>query len=471
MSRIRRPSTTVSAALIVFVCLGTVALAGAPEQEVARELDARRLVGTAHYENGDFKSAAKEFRRCIELSADSAPDRFNLALVLARATEYEDALRLLQQAEQLDPDLKAVQYMRGIVYKRQGKYDQAVENLQHVVASDPQCWGAYYNLGVCYKNLRAHDKAKSAFRAAVRIDPDHPSTHYQLITVARQTGDVEEAKRHAEIFERVKDTIDKAEKTVEALERSKYALIIAAPRLTGDPAAERQAEVRFVDATADAGLQGPAVPPQAEALPNPLKKSDYSEAYVRTRYLPAVGGAVVLGDCDGDGDLDVYLVNCAADAEASGNRLYRNQGGGRFTDVTAQAGVGDARLGMDAVFGDYDNDGHNDLYVVNYGRNRLYRNKGDGTFEDASKQARADEPQFGRQALLVDYDHDNDLDVLVVNDVALDEPPETGQFSLPDDFSGQTNTLLRNNGNGTFTDQTDEAGLLVDCSPRSSRCC
>jgi hypothetical protein len=91
----------------------------------------------------------------------------------------------------------------------------------------------------------------------------------------------------------------------------------------------------------------------------------------------------------------------------------------------------------------------------------LYRNRGDGTFDDVSVQARVNEPLFGSRAAFVDYDHDNDLDLLVANSVDLSHPPKKDPVLLPDEFPGQANALLRNNGNGTFIDQTDEAGLLV----------
>ena len=85
----------------------------------------------------------------------------------------------------------------------------------------------------------------------------------------------------------------------------------------------------------------------------------------------------------------------------------------------------------------------------------------DWKYEDISEAARVQEPQFGRKAVFVDYDHDYDLDIFVVNDVELAMPPAQDTFTLPADFTGQFNTLLRNNGNRTFSVQTDEAGLLL----------
>ncbi|MBN2473843.1 MAG: VCBS repeat-containing protein [Pirellulales bacterium] len=462
-----RESRHLAPAVWGIALLLTLAAPGnAQSPESARELDARRAIGKAHYENGDFKAAAGEFRRCIELAPESAADRLNLALVLLRANEHEESLRLLEETQRLEEKLPNAHYLRGIIYKREGKYEPGVESLLRIIAQDEACWGAYYNLGTCYKFLKEYDKAKEAFQNAVRIDPKHPSAYYQLITLARRTGDVEEAKRNAEIFDRIKDTVDDSQKTPEALERSRYSQIIELPRLTPDAAEGPAAAVRFTEGTAEAGLAPSAMTSSAPlpARPSRFQKAEYDAVDARNRYLPAIGGAVVLGDYDGDSDLDVYVVHCASDPQASGNRLYRNEGQGRFVDVTAAAGVGDTAMGTDAVFGDYDNDGDNDLYVVNCGPNVLYQNQGDGTFADVSADARADEPQLGRQAVFVDYDHDNDLDILVANDVDLAEPPESDEFSLPADFYGQANALLRNNGNGTFTDQTDEAGMLVDMS-------
>ena len=111
------------------------------------------------------------------------------------------------------------------------------------------------------------------------------------------------------------------------------------------------------------------------------------------------------------------IVNANSNKEASANLLYRNENDWRFTDVTREAGVGDRGLGTHAVFGDYDNDTHLDLYVVNRGPNVLYHNRGDGAFDEVSESAHVNEPLFGSRAGFVDYDHDNDLDLLIANNM------------------------------------------------------
>jgi Tfp pilus assembly protein PilF len=444
---------------------GAFVLAEPVDQEVAAELDSRRLLGKAYYENDDFKSAAKEFRRCIELAPASAADHFNLGLVLLRASDYEESLRLLGKTQELDPSLVAPYFVRGIVLKRQGRLEEAIKDLAQVVERDPNCFGAYYNLGVCHKYLQQYEQAMAAMKAAVGVSPDHPSAHYQIITLARRLGRTEQARRHQELFDQVRDAISESEKTVEALERSKYSYIIEAPRQTMGSRPDAGAKVRFVEVTAQWGLPKPGThhPAAAQVLSSSRPAPGIAEpAALRGYFGPMWGNGVSLADYDGDGDLDIYVVNCSTKASEFANRLYQNRGDGKFSDVSVAAGVAEGGMGFEAVFGDYDNDGHIDIYVVNLGPNVLYHNKGDGTFEDVSSAARVNEPQFGRSAVFMDYDHDNDLDIFVGN--CLDFPPPSKEKvpgSQPfEGLSGQPNTLLRNNGDGTFSDMTDEAGLL-----------
>ncbi|MBT5535144.1 VCBS repeat-containing protein, partial [Candidatus Poribacteria bacterium] len=105
-----------------------------------------------------------------------------------------------------------------------------------------------------------------------------------------------------------------------------------------------------------------------------------------------MGAGAAFFDADGDRDMDLFLVNSGVLAAPAGgavarNALYRNDGNGAFTDVTARSGVGDAGYGMGVAAADYDNDGAVDLYVTNYGSNTLYRNNGDGTFDDVTQAA------------------------------------------------------------------------------------
>ncbi len=199
----------------------------------------------------------------------------------------------------------------------------------------------------------------------------------------------------------------------------------------------------------------------------------------RSSLLPEdVGSGAAFADYNNDGHIDLYVVNNPGplDAEITeaspGNVLYRNNGDGTFTDVTAEAGVGDRGYGMGCVFGDYDNDGDLDLYVTNYGPNVLYRNNGNGTFTDVTEKAGVGETRWGTGAAFGDYDNDGDLDLYVPNyiDHDLDKLAQDQKTSMqygqsvprilnPHSFEPQDNVLYRNNGDGTFTDVTAELGV------------
>jgi hypothetical protein len=147
------------------------------------------------------------------------------------------------------------------------------------------------------------------------------------------------------------------------------------------------------------------------------------------------------------------------------NRLYRNKGNGTFEDATEEAGVGDKGFGVGGSAADFDNDGDLDLYVLNYGPNVFYRNNGDGTFTDISESSGLDNARWSLSAPWFDYDADGWLDVYVVNYLQYDGGkfrafyPAQG-YPGPLSYSGQPDALYHNNGDGTFTEVTEAAGVL-----------
>jgi len=179
------------------------------------------------------------------------------------------------------------------------------------------------------------------------------------------------------------------------------------------------------------------------------------------------GSGVAIADYDGDGHDDIYFVN-----QLGPNALYRNRGDGTFIDVTPQAGValGD-RVCVSATFADYDNDGHKDLYVLSTrGGNVLFRNQGNGTFKDVTREAGLMHVGHSQSATFFDYDGDGRLDLFVTNtarwtlatyDAAHRYYPGKS-IAVGDEFTSspkESNILYRNNGDGTFSDVTKQAGL------------
>jgi len=191
--------------------------------------------------------------------------------------------------------------------------------------------------------------------------------------------------------------------------------------------------------------------------------------------VEGTGGGACFFDYNNDGFMDIYFVTGVWTKGVSDNdgrdlrgklsgRLYKNNGDGTFTDVTEKAGVASTVFGSGCSAADYDNDGYVDLYLLNYGANTLYHNNGDGTFTDVSKKSGLDDPRWSVSAVWFDYNNDGWLDVYVGNYLLYDDGkfrdfyPAQG-YPGPLSYSGQPSILYRNNGDGTFTDVTKEAGL------------
>ena len=194
--------------------------------------------------------------------------------------------------------------------------------------------------------------------------------------------------------------------------------------------------------------------------------------------LEATGGGCVWFDYNNDGLPDLYVVNgqiLGADmspyplkqppAELPHNHLYRNDGNGKFTDVTEQAGVASDLYGMAAIAADFDNDGFIDLFVTGYGKAILYRNKGDGTFEDVTEKAGIKVNGWAISSAWLDYDRDGCVDLFVGRYVKFD-PKYRAYYAAdnypgPLDYEADSNLLFHNNCNGTFTDVSEKSGIAA----------
>ena len=201
---------------------------------------------------------------------------------------------------------------------------------------------------------------------------------------------------------------------------------------------------------------------------------EHSNARSEQRHLPeTVGAGCAFLDFDGDGWMDIYLVNSGpSDFFTPGgtlrNALYRNNRDGTFTDVTEEAGVGGGQFGMGASAADFDRDGDTDLYVTAYGRNQLFRNRGDGTFDEVAEEAGVGVRGWFTDAVWFDYDNDSHLDLFVSGFVSYSETEskycgdnEAGRrhYCIPRSFRPTTCLLFRNNGDGTFRDTSDESRI------------
>ncbi|MBI3962378.1 MAG: CRTAC1 family protein [Deinococcus sp.] len=183
----------------------------------------------------------------------------------------------------------------------------------------------------------------------------------------------------------------------------------------------------------------------------------------RDDMIASMGSGVCLADVDGNHYLDLYLVNAAAGQAQSPNGLYLNNGDSTFRQAAEAAGVAHRAQGMGCAFADYDNDGDPDLYVTNYGDSVLYRNNGDGTFSDVTAQAGvANAGRWGTSLAWGDYDQDGYLDLYVANYVDFARSVPGAFLNFPVKYYGSSDVLYRNNGNGTFSDTSLQAGIADD---------
>jgi hypothetical protein len=234
-------------------------------------------------------------------------------------------------------------------------------------------------------------------------------------------------------------------------------LALATPARAFNP--ENRSRATFLDVAAQAGIT--------------FRHDNASSA---EKYLiETMGSGCGWIDYDQNGLLDLYLVNGTATRvytpqQPTRGALYRNNGDGGFTDVTAKAGVGaEGLFGMGVAVGDYDNDGFPDLLVLGYGRCILYHNNGDGTFTDVTARAGVQNSGlWASSAAWFDYDNDGKLDLIIANYVDWspernfycgDRGPGMRSYCHPDDFHGQPPTLYHNNGDGSFTDVSKSSGV------------
>jgi enediyne biosynthesis protein E4 len=200
----------------------------------------------------------------------------------------------------------------------------------------------------------------------------------------------------------------------------------------------------------------------------------HNNAHTPERFLPeTVGAGGAFFDYDNDGWMDVYLVNSGASdfftpTAPLRNALYRNNHDGTFTDVTDKAGVAGGRFGMGVAASDYDGDGWQDLFVTNYGSNILYRNNGNGTFSDVTEKSGVAGVGWSTCAVWFDYNSDNRLDLFVssfiqfdrsLHRLCVDRTATQNYYCIPRIFKPRPSHLFRNNGNGTFTDMSQESGI------------
>ncbi len=386
-----------------------------PPKPPARE-EAYRAnnIGVALLEQYKHKEAADAFKRALQLDPGLTLARINLGIALFNAPDLPAAQRELQAAATAAPNAPQPHYVLGLLAKAQNKPVEAVAAFQKVLAIDPQDVGANVNLGQLFAQQRKYPEAVAVLRTALAAEPYNTTALYNLGTALIRSGQREEGQKIIQQFQALRERGSGTTLGTNYLEQGRYAEAISSTGAEPELVDKNTPPVTFVDVT-------------KTALPGFENRS----ANIGLNH-----GAVLLFDFDLDGDLDLL------DVAGLTQRLVRNDGSGKFTDVTSAAGAlakAGERAGTSAIAGDYDNDGRPDLFILRPVTPTLYHNDGNGSFSDVTAAAKLPSNLSGEGATaFVDYDHDGDLDIFI---------------------AGPSYVLLRNNGDSTFTDQTTEAKL------------
>jgi Flp pilus assembly protein TadD len=439
-----------------------------PRAEIIRENN----FGVALMNRQQFEQALGKFQRACILDPQTDIGCLNTGIALLNMQRFDEARQILEKSAERNLRDPHAWFNLGLLEKATGNADAAIADFQKAAALDPYDADTQYFIGLVYSQQQQYDKAIAAFQRALALNPFQVSAEFGLAQALQRTDKTAQAKEHFDRFQHM--TSQKLGKPVSFIygEQGKYSLAeIMQPAPEPVPPAT---PVHFVNVTLSSNLPAfaarvAAAPLAAnlEAAPAGTRRSSQKISATKTptdnpvdslaRFL---GSGACIIDYNGDGKPDIFLV----DANGRGNSaLYKNTGNGRFVDVTREAKLEIHGQGMGCAVGDYDNDGKPDLAVTINGGVMLFHNEGNGTFKDVTEAAglktdlRPDVLALG--ATFIDYDHDGDLDLYVTRFNAFPLENLAQPFAFPNDAAPPGNILWRNNGNGTFTDWTSQAGL------------
>ncbi|MBI3652817.1 MAG: VCBS repeat-containing protein [Acidobacteria bacterium] len=416
-------------------------------------------LGVALLEQFKPKEAMAKFRRALELAPSLAIARVNLSIALFYAAELDEALSEARKAAAVLPEAPQPFYMLGLIAKSQNRSEDAMAAFRRVLQIAPRDVGANVYLAQFLMLQRKYDEALKLLRVALEVEPYNATATYNLTISLLRSGQNEEGQQQMKRFQYLRDNYGTS-LGQNYLEQGQYAEAIASTGAEPDLVDAATPNVSFADATTKVMPTDEKSPPLINTSPSVTVAN--VKAATKRDTLAKFSGDVTLFDFDGDGDLDLFAVSSAS------QKLYRNDNG-QFVDVTEAAGLAKVEanaIGIRAVAGDYDNDGKPDLLVLRYGACALYHNDGNGKFSDATATAEIPNYAYLAQAVaLVDVDHDGDLDIFIAGFADLTKVKSADQAKaslvIPDDFANAPNLLLRNNGNGKFTDISKTANVAT----------
>ena len=362
--------------------------------------------------------AADSFTQAFKKDPKFSQAAVNKGIALLSLQKVDEATASFKQAIALDPKSAQAWYNLGLAQHAANELELALASFQQAAKIDPRDVDSLYFEGACYQEMKQFDKAISIFETTLAINPLHASAEFGLARALQRTGRTAEAKTHFTRFQHLTGTKISSALGLTYGEQGRYSIVKAI----------EEPET----------IQHTMIPVKLLAQ---LMISRAQDAGSPANAFTMTGGACMM-DVTGSGSMDLVLMQSGAQAI----RILHPRGDGKFEELDA-AGAGlkaDGR-GVACAVGDFDGDGLNDLAVALDGAVLLFRNLGHGQFKNVTAESGLASRNRPTGITFVDYDHDGDLDLLLTG-----SPLKAGDAP---------NVLWRNNGNGTFTEQTEPTGL------------
>jgi tetratricopeptide (TPR) repeat protein len=383
----------------------------------AQKAEAAKLnnFGTALMNQQLLDKAQAKFGEAYALDPSLVKAEVNRGIALIYLQKMPEAKQALEQAATQDPKDPHIWYALGILHRIDAEYPQALESFQKAAALVPDDADTHYFLGSVYLELHQPDQALTEFQTALRLNPIHASAQFGLAKVLQRLGRRDEATT--------------AFKRFETLNQEKI----------GFPLAHTYGDEGHYSLVEDALTLNPQVGPMIPVTFTAQNIDHMAEPAAKASDRPQ-GGACLIAPAGEQS----YLLLMSSGQDAI--RTYAKSGSGSFALVpSAQTGLAASGTGVACTVGDFDNDGLPDVAVALSDRVLLFKNHGGGKFTDVTPATGVQPANQPNGITFVDYDHDGDLDLFV-----------TGQ---PSAAGAKPSVLWRNNGNGTYTNWTEQAGL------------
>jgi len=402
--------------------LGIFATAPQPPSK-PNPAEAARLnnLGAAYMNQQLFEKGLKAFQEAAALDPKLANARLNEGIALLNLQKIDAAKAALEDVLKQDPKIPNAWYNLGLLAKNTGDAGAAIAAFRHVIEIDANDADTWYFLGSAYVQDKQFSQAIDAFQHALQLNPLHASAEFGLSRAYQQSTDIDHAREHLKKFQYITQNKIGAPMSLAYGEQGQYSRAVESPSAVLK--APAQIKVEFVDVTKESGIVS--------------KPSDTSA------FNQQLGPGACFLDYDNDGKIDIFV---ADDGAQGGMSLYHNLGSGKFEDVTKRAGIDPSLHGMGCTAGDYDNDGWTDIAVSTNDGVLLFHNEKNGAFKEkaGSGDANIGANDLNLGLTFIDYDHDGDLDLLVTRS---GDKAEWGD-------------MFRNNGDGTFTNVSEQLGFL-----------